>query len=517
MIHQSLPLADTLGAPSVFFDYINQKPTLKPFYGYFATLDNFEKQIELKSSFEVHNRKVLVETLTKQYTNINSKPDFSVLENSQTFTVTTGHQLNIFTGPLYVIYKIVTVINLAKQLKQKYPQYNFVPVYWMASEDHDFQEISSFNLFGKKYNWQTQQTGAVGRMNPRDLGEALKILPEKLPIFEKAYLKNTTLADAVRSYMHDLFGEHGLMCVDGDDAALKNLFAFVLKDELLNQPSFLMVKNTTTQLEKLGYEAIISPREINLFYVEKNLRERIVADSGGYKVLHTDLCFTEDEILKTLQDNPEKFSPNVCLRPVYQEVILPNIAYIGGPSEVPYWLQLGSVFEHFKVPLPVIMPRNFGLIVSAANQKRAEKLGLTVEELFESETKLRKTFVEKNTKSELSLATEKHNFEELFATILTKAIDIDKTLEATVAGEKTKLLASLEALEKRMKKAEERNQEAEVNQLVGLKNKLFPNGSAQERVDNFLNFYLNDKTFIDKLLAAFDPLDFRFNVLTETV
>ncbi|MFN8344821.1 MAG: bacillithiol biosynthesis cysteine-adding enzyme BshC [Spirosomataceae bacterium] len=512
---QSLPLAATSAFPPLFLDYISQKEPLQPFYGYFPELSNFEKQIQQKSQHTVVDRPALVKALQQQYKHLSTIPDLSVLEQSNTFTVTTGHQLNIFTGPLYVIYKIVTVINLARKLKAAYPEYNFVPVYWMATEDHDFEEISYFNLFGKKYTWQTQQKGAVGRMNPRELGEALKILPERLPLFEKAYLKHDKLADAVRCYMNDLFGGEGLVCIDGDDAALKRLFLPVIEEDLTHSTAYGLVNETTAKIEGLGYHTQISPREINFFYLEEGVRERIVKEGTEYQVLNTDLKFSESEILETARQHPERFSPNVVLRPLYQEILLPNLAYIGGPSEVPYWMQLKGVFDHFGVPFPLLLPRNFALYVNAAGRKRAEKLGVTVENLFWDDVRLRKSFVEKSSSISLQLTEEKKLIENIFEDILRKAITIDKTLEGAVNAEKVKVLNTLENVEKRLQRAEERNHETEVNQLLGLKAKLFPSGGLQERSENFLNFYLNDNTFIQKLLDSFDPLAFQFNVLTE--
>lgn len=512
---QTLPLASTGAFPPLFLDYIAQQPHLLPFYGHFPTLNNFEKQLEEKSQFDAHHREVLVQALERQYKHLSHKPDFDLLKDPRTFTVTTGHQLNIFTGPLYVIYKIVTTINLARQLQDAYPDYRFVPVYWMATEDHDFEEISYFNLFGKKYTWQTQQKGAVGRMNPRELGEALKILPERLPIFEKAYLKHDNLADAVRCYMNDLFGHEGLVCIDGDDADLKRLFLPIIENELTHSTAHELVTTTTAQIQKLGYDTQISPREINFFYLADGIRERIVKEGNTYQVLNTDLRFSQSEIVALAHQHPEQFSPNVVLRPLYQEIILPNLAYIGGPSEVPYWMQLKGIFGHFGVPFPLLLPRNFALYINAASRKRAEKLGVTVENLFWDDVKLRKSFVEKTSTVSLHLVDEKRAIEEIFNAILQKAISIDKTLEGAVNAEKTKVISTLENVEKRLQKAEERNHETEVNQLLGLKAKLFPNGGLQERSENFLNFYLNDSTFIQKLLEHFSPLDFQFNILSE--
>jgi len=512
---QSLPLATTGAFPSLFLDYITQKDALEPFYEHFPRLNNFKKQLQQKSLDTYVDRGILVKVLENQYKSLENKPMLSVLAEPNTFTVITGHQLNIFTGPLYVIYKIVTTINLARKLKAAYPDHNFVPVYWMATEDHDFEEISYFNLFGKKYTWQTQQKGAVGRMNPRELGEALKILPERLPMFEKAYLNHDNLADAVRCYMHDLFGSEGLICIDADSADLKRRFLPVIEEEITLSTAFELVSSTTAQIESLGYHTQITPREINLFYLEEGLRERIVKEDDVYKVLNTDLKFSESEILEIAQQHPERFSPNVVLRPLYQEMILPNLAYIGGPSEVPYWMQLKGVFDKYKVSFPILLPRNFALYINAASRHRAEKLGVTVENLFWDDVQLRKSFVEKNTTVSLEITQEKGAIATIFNDILQKAILIDKTLEGAVNAEETKVMKILESVEKRLQKAEERNFETEVNQLLGLRAKLFPNGGLQERSENFLNFYLNDSTFIQKLMDCFDPLDFQFNVLTE--
>lgn len=512
-IHQ-LPLEDVNQFSSLFLDFINQSTKTKDFYENYPDLKGFEQQIALKQ-FDSAKRSILVETLKKQYSGISNKPNVDILLEENTFTVTTGHQLNIFTGPLYVIYKLVTTINLAKSLKNAFPAYNFVPVYWMATEDHDFAEINHFSLFGKKLAWETVQKGAVGRMNPKELEALITEMAECPAIFKDAYLNNETLANAARCYANDLFGDQGLICIDADDRNLKKLFAPIIKNDLLHHTAFDVVSKTSEKLESLGYKTQISPREINFFYLENGLRERIVKEGNTYKVLNTSLQFSETEILNLLETEPEKFSPNVVLRPVYEEVILPNLAYIGGPSEVPYWLQLKGIFDFHQVAFPILMPRNFCLIVNKATAKRMEKLDLTSQDLFLDEISLKKSFIEKHSENSLSLATESNSFVQVFEEILTKAVKIDKTLEGAVKGEQQKVLNALENLEKRLKKAEERNHETEVNQLLGVKQKLFPNGTPQERSENFLNFYLNNPEFLTQISAVFDPLNFKFYIIIE--
>jgi bacillithiol synthase len=510
---QTLPLQAVGAFPTLFLDYISKNDSLKPFYGQYPDIQGFAKAIEAKN-FDTDKRKTLVNVLEKQYLNIEKKPvDFSVLLNENTFTVTTGHQLNIFTGPLYVIYKIITAINLAKSLKNAYPAYNFVPVYWLASEDHDFEEIASFNLFGKKHTWKTEQKGAVGRMNPKELKQVFDEMPEKVALFENAYLKNDTLSNAVRQYMNELFGEHGLVCLDADDNDLKSEFREVMRDDLLNNTANKIVEETSQKLENLGYKNQISPREINFFYLAEGLRERIVKEGNIYKVLNTELTFSEQEIIQLIDNEPISFSPNVVLRPVYQETILPNLAYIGGPSEVPYWLQLGDLLKHYNQPIPMLMPRNFAVLLTPVNAKRMKKLGISPEELFYDELKLRRNFVEQNCEHSLTLIFEIDEISQIFERIEQKAGKIDPTMKAAVDAEKTRLVKHLEKLEKRLRKSEERNQEINVSQLKQLKADLFPESGLQERKDNFLNFYFNDKSLIIKLLANFDALNYVFYLM----
>lgn len=512
---QYLPLASTGQFSSLFLDYLQPKDTLTPFYNRFPESSAFRKQLE-ERSFEADKRSILVNTLDQQYRSIANKPDLSVLLQPNTYTVTTGHQLNIFTGPLYIIYKLITTIKLARKLKETYPDYNFVPVYWMATEDHDFAEINHFSLFGRHYAWTTEQRGAVGRMNPQELKTLFDQIPEKLSLFENAYLTHNTLADAARYYINELFGAEGLICLDADDANLKRVFAPVMRDELLHKKSGELVSQQTERLAQLGYKTVIAPRDINLFYLDNQLRERIEQkEDGTYRVVHTKLQFSEQELLDRLDEHPEQFSPNVVLRPLYQETILPNLAYIGGPSEVPYWLQLKGVFDHFQTPFPILMPRNFAMYVPAVSAKRIAKLGLTPEELFQDTLTLKREFVETHARHTLKFDNENKTVNKALDTILHKAQMVDPTLEKAVLAETKRFANAVARLEKKMRRAEERNQEVGVRQLLAVKEELFPNGGLQERSENFLTFYLNDRTFLQKMLGAFDPFDYRIQLCME--
>ncbi len=486
MDHKTHSFTSLNAFSTLLLDYLAEKPELKAFYNNGPRLENFKDQITSKSTFPAANRAVLQTVLTNQYAAIGAEMPAVDLRDENTFTVTTGHQLNIYTGPLYVIYKLVSTINLARKLQKAYPDQRFVPVYWMATEDHDFEEINHFFAFGTKYEWNTSQKGAVGRFSLSDFPR----IPLKNEIFDKAYSEGKTLSEAVRMYMHALFGAEGLVCLDADDARLKAIFAPIMEADLKQQVHEPIVRATTEKLEALGYKTQVSARPVNLFELTENDRVRLE---------------TGDSVDIT------KASPNVILRPLYQEVILPNLAYIGGPAEVAYWLQLKGIFDLHQVPFPILLPRNFAIVKT---QKQAEKLGLSLADLFKNELALRRDFVAGRTSHKLDTDQEAQALQPILAELAARAKAIDPTLEASVHAEQARWMKGLERLAKKLKRAEERNQGDEVRQVLALKEALFPAGEWQERHTNFLEFASDHPDFIHDLLQTFDPLHFEFYEIT---
>src|SRR5690606_21999768 len=501
----------------LFLDYIQQNEKLRPFYHLFPSLSNFKSLIQ-KRSFDVERRKVLVTSLQAQYAGF-ELPDITQqnilsLNHATTFTVTTGHQLNLYTGPLYFIYKIVSTINLADKLRQTYPAYHFVPVYWMASEDHDFAEINHYYFDGEEYAWHTDQKGAVGEFildaGIRDLLDKASFTPD---FFKKAYLDHTSLAEAVRDYVNYLFGAKGLIVVDGNSSDLKALFKSTIKDDLIRHSAQQLVGETTRKLEELGYKSQIYPREVNFFYLDKGIRERIEKVGGNYQVLESNLSFTAAEIEQLIETQPEKFSPNVVMRPLYQETILPNLAYIGGPAEVAYWLELKDMCDHYGVDFPAVMPRNFVMVLDNYSQRKMDALKLNDQDVFMDFDQWKKHFVINHAEQDVTLSQEKNQLADIFQAIEEKAALADLTLKpAAVAAHKraSKILGQFST---KLRKAEERKLRTALDRMQHLKQRLFPHGSPQERISNFLQFYLEDPAFIDKLYPHLDPLDFDFIML----
>lgn len=503
---------------ALFLDYINQKPEIFPFYNQFPKIGNFKKLIEGKKFKEAH-RKVLVETLSRHYQGIKdseiANQQIQSLADSNTYTVTTGHQLNLFTGPLYFIYKIVSTINLAERLNQAYPDNHFVPVYWMATEDHDFEEINYFKLDGKKYQWKTNQSGAVGDF---ELDESFKSFFKEVSgfvpdFFKEAYQSSGKLSEAVRKYVHHLFGEKGLLIVDGNEAAFKRIFVPAIQEDLFQHIPQDLANSQTKKLENLGYKSQIFPREINLFYMDKGIRERIEKSGDIYKVLNTDISFTEKELMEHVEAHPEHFSPNVVLRPLYQEMILPNLAYLGGPAEVVYWLQLKGIFDHFEVPFPALMPRNFAVVLDKAADKKIQKLGLSDELLFQSVEEWKKGFISMNASMDIKLNREKEALGSIFEESGKTAAELEKSLGNAFEAAKVRALKILDQLGQKVKKAEERKWEIQIGQRKAIFEYMNPAGSPQERVENFMRFFLEHPEFIEQIQSLFDPFDFSYMIL----
>lgn len=502
---------------SFFLDYIKGKESLRPFYTHLPRLESFEDAIKAKA-FAESSRKTLHNALLEQYQSLSLREEvqsnIESLLDQKTFTVTTGHQLNLFTGPLYFIYKIVSTINLARKLKNEFPQYHFVPVYWMATEDHDFDEINYFKLDGKKYQWNSNQTGAVGDFELdqcfRDWMKEIHFAPE---VFKEAYLKSKTLAEAVRKYLDGLFGQEGLIVVDGNHSGLKREFASVIEDDLFYHSAFQQASDYTQRLEDLGYKSQIYPREINFFYLEKGIRERIELVGDEYKVLNTDISFSQKEMKDLIKAYPERFSPNVVLRPLYQEMILPNLAYLGGPAEVVYWLQLKGVFEHFHTPFPILLPRNFGLIVDRVTSRKMNQLGWTAGDLFRDYSSWKRSFVEAHASIDYSMDEEKRRVIQLFQEKGKEAEGLEKSLKSAFDAAQVRSLKILDHLGGKLRKAEERRQEVVLSRAKAVLDFASPGGVPQERTVNFMQFYLENPELISELMENFDPLEFKLFVL----
>ena len=508
-------------------DYIAGDDKLRGFYKHPVSIEGIKASILARKSFKT-NRKLLVDELTKQYEGIhlNALQDQNLqsLLGEDTFTITTAHQPNIFTGPLYFIYKIIHVIKLADELKIQFPEYDFVPVYYMGSEDADLDELGYINLNGEKLTWQTNQTGAVGRMKVEkpflqiidSIQGQIGVHPfgeELINLFKQCYSLGKTIQQATLELVNTLFAAYGLLIVIPDNANLKQRFNSVVKKELVEQFSNKAVTETINELSK-NYKAQAGGRELNLFYLIDDKRERIELINKNYTVSSLNKHWNLDEIMQELELHPERFSANVILRGLFQETILPNIAFIGGGGELAYWLELKKVFEAAQVPYPMLILRNSFLIVRNSYAERIEKLGFTIEDFFADETSLINELVYKNSTNKLSLDTEIEGIKAIYNQIKNTSSSIDTTLLPHIDSLQKGTLRKIHELEKKILRAEKRKFNDQHHQISNIKKNLFPNDNLQERVDNFSSYYaLEGKEWLQTIYDYSNGLEQTFCIL----
>ena len=464
--------------------------------------ENVEKQFGLKSnSFSQEKREALTKVLVQQYNGfqLSEKQQLNLnsLENENTFTVTTGHQLNLFTGPVFFIYKILQTIKLANFLNKNFPEKNVVPIFWMASEDHDFEEINHFKTENNYYETKAKSGGVVGKILVEDdffISEFEKEFKdavfgtELILLMKKAYKRGNSLSEATRILVHELFADYGLIVIDGDDAELKTEMKDVFKNELLHQELFETTKETVDFLTEKYGKVQVNPREINLFYLTET-RNRIEFNGEKYHIVDTDIFFSKDEILKELENHPEKFSPNALMRPVFQEMVLPNLAYIGGNAEIMYWLELKNYFEKINLPFPILIPRNSMLFVAEKTLDKIEKLDLNLRDFFRNFAVVTKEILLKNNEILSLLNQEENNLKNQFEEISQKAKLTDKSFGNLVNAEKARQLKSFERMKKRLLRAEKIKQQEKLQRLENVFLKIHPAKNWQERVLNFSVFY----------------------------
>jgi bacillithiol biosynthesis cysteine-adding enzyme BshC len=525
--------ADTGFFSKTIISYLDNDPELKPFYNYRPDMHGFKQLIQTKKP--TPGRNLLADVLKEQYLHMADiggrmsdlvSSNIELLRSDNTYTITTGHQLNVFTGPFYFIFKIASAIKLCKQLKAQFPDKNFVPVYWMASEDHDFAEINHTSLGGKKIQWNLEAAGATGRLATKTIREALNqykgVLgmdnnaPQLAEIVETAYAKFAKLADATRYLANALFAQHGLVIIDADDQRLKQQFAPVIEQDIIGQHSFKNISESNEALQKLGVHIQVNPREINFFYLTDGLRERIVFEHGVYHVLNSTIRFTEQELKQEIKEHTDRFSPNVVMRPLYQEVILPNLAYIGGGAEIVYWLELKANFDFYKVDFPILLLRNSGLVIPKETALRISKMGFAIADVFKPAEALKTQWIKTNSDNDLTLKEEWTDLQAIFERVKLRAAKIDPTLAPSTEAIQARLKHAISNLERKIIKAEKRNYDTRLKQIDHIKTDLFPGGGLQERNENFGLFYVRfGQQLIDDLIEKFEPLDFKFTVLTE--
>jgi bacillithiol biosynthesis cysteine-adding enzyme BshC len=504
--------------------YIEHDPALTDFYAYEPLKTSIPSVISARKKFPV-DRNLLLNVLKKQYAALGLtlpvKDEVILDENS--FTITTAHQPTLFTGPLFHIYKIASTIHLANDLNSSFSGNSFIPLFLIGAEDHDWAEVNHFYLFGKKYEWNREASGPSGRLSLEGIDLLIKTISElfakSLHVEEIKNMLTSSLEKASdysqfhRLLLHALFGRFGLILLDLDDIELKRSFIPLMEREIREKFSIKYVTATQSALEKAGFKPQAYCRPVNMFYMTAHTRERLDAIEDGIIRADSKIHYSIEEIISELHEHPERFSPNVILRPLYEEFIIPNLVYIGGGGELAYWLERKSQFEAAQVHFPMLMRRNSLLMVDPSTLGQLEKLGLTWQDMFSGSDSIINKYLRKNSEKELGYDAELEMVRNAYALLASKAVKIDPTLSTSILAEQSKQLKQFEQLGSRLLRVEKQQQDTNIKRIQRLKEKLFPEGGLQERHDNFLSFYAESgPTWIDGLVEICDPWEGKFIV-----
>ena len=523
-----IPFSSTQLFSKLINDYVEGKGTAIDFVQYAPNVEGYQAAIEGRKLHPI-DRGLLVEVLTAQYANMDPKAavqqHIELLKRDETFVVTTAHQPNLFSGPLYFFYKIIHAIQLAASLKKQFPQYNFVPVYYMGSEDADLDEVGAFNLDATRYQWSTKQTGAIGRMVVDDallkliqqLEGYWSVLPQgktALAILKEAYQKGKSINEATLSFVHAFFGPKGLLVLQPDDAKLKAAFIPVMEKELLTQFSHDAIQPAIAALSK-AYHVQTEGRTLNLFYLKDQTRARIEKQGDQYIVVDTDIRFSQSEILTELHQYPERFSPNVILRGVYQETILPGVVFVGGGGELAYWMELKNVFQQVGVHYPLLQLRNSFLLINQKQATQWSSMQFGDQDFFKPMLDLEVAYVKKHASEALHLSDQMESLTNLYTVIKNEVVKVDPTLGAHAENLAHQAKAKIAELEKKMVRAERRKQAVAIQRIHRIKKELFPQDNLQERVENFSKWVGQyDQSWIETIMEHSTGLESKFRIIT---
>ncbi len=513
--YQDLQFTD--GAFSrLFVDYVTDHQRVRQFYGGNPQDADDWKRLLKQTSERKLDRSAITRILSRQnrdfHCGVKSLANIDLLRDDNCVAVVTGQQVGLFTGPLYTIYKAITAVKLAEKLAKDFPEYKFVPIFWLAGEDHDFEEVSSVSLFNAAgelvrldYNAEEMATdvnhGAVGEI---ELDERIEVLfklaeeallptefkPKVLELFKTAYQKGMTFNRAFVHLMNVLLEDSGLIFLNSNDAEIKQLLVPVFRKELADTPrSCQLVIDQSAILER-QYHAQVKPRSINLFLFHEKGRYPIEPHPNGYFLKGTRQHFTKVELDTLLTEKPEMFSPNVVLRPICQDTLLPTIAYVGGPSELAYFGQYSTLYKDFGIPEPIIYPRASVTIVEERVEKILARFSLEPLALFGNLEFLKQQIAEQisDLKAEDFFATASHSIDESLNELKPALQSIDPTLLPAMDNTLQKIHSHLSVLRDKTISAQKRQHEVSLRQIDKAAANLFPSSDFQERQLNILYF-----------------------------
>jgi bacillithiol synthase len=528
-----LNFSDIPGHQNLFLDYLNEFNKVKSFYKYnFRDRQEYPQVFKSVSEFPRTYREDVANIISSQYSGKKTSPktakNISLLKNKKTLAVVTGQQLGILGGPMYTFYKIITAVKLSKHLSERYDDYEFVPIFWLEADDHDFDEISYIKLINDnnelvniQYNDNSLEDVNRGSIGFQKLLNTINIFFEEvdknirktdftreiMESLKSFYSEGKTFKQAFSDLLFSLFDQHGLIIFDPQDKDIKRLLVPVFQKEISGfREHTAKLVNVSATLEEL-YHAQVKVRPINLFLNYEEGRFLIEPVENEFRLRGKRKKYSFEELNSLIGTEPEKFSPNVLFRPICQDYILPTAFYVGGPSEIAYFAQVMPLYPIFNIPSPIIYPRSSATLVEKNISSAIEKFDLNLQDIFTDPESLKANIVSKMSEGSLENIFSKstHEMELIFDKLQEKLFDIDKTMSETGNKYKQNSLNTLNQLKSKALEAQKKKYETTLRQIDKITVNLYPDKNLQEREINFL-FFAN-KYGLDIINKIYEELE----------
>lgn len=511
--------------------YVRQPKDFAQFTQSIPRLSSIPDQLHRKSINYSFPRETLVSAIRQQYERngcLNSAIEelIAKLKSPNTFTIITAHQPSLLTGPLYFVHKILSAIVTAQAIESEWPDKQIIPIFIIGGEDHDFEEMNNLHYKNDRYEWSAVETGgAVGRMSTEKIVNVIDELApllsqtfygdEILRLLQSSFDGERTVGDAMQYFLARLFRAEPLLVVQMDDSVFKKAFVPHIIDEILHERSRSPVEETQKELQSIGYDDQALARDINFFYLHDGQRRRIIRMDSTFEVLDSEIEFSPKEMKQHIEQFPGRFSPNVIMRPIYQEFIFPNLAYIGGGGELAYWIERKSQFEDFNLTFPLLIRRHSAVIISEKNWKKMQDFPLDLCQWLGQIHDLENNWLDLDFSKSLDLSSAYEHIHTAFDNLRARMREIDESLLYANEAARVDALKPIDRLEKKMRRAIKKKESIQRRQLREIYSEFYPQGKLQERYLNFLQFYeRRGPQLFEDLKKAFKPFKPEMAVVT---
>ena len=527
--------------PLLVDDYFADFPKVGEFFnGDFREIEAFRRQAGRVRQRHIP-REDLAAVLREQNEGYGCGPQtlgqIEKIVRDQACAVVTGQQVGLFSGPLYAIYKALTAVKLSEYLSRNCPG-SFVPIFWLASDDHDLAEIDHIALIDQGNQLEeircpmpSLEPGipASNLMLPQEINDAIRQLKdftmdsefkaEIIGHLSEAYRPGRSFVEAFARWLTRLFRSRGLILIDASHPRLKALGSDLYVQEIAGEsPSTREAVATSRRLRQAGYDVQVPLHEgtLNIFFTETE-RRSVQWDGGAFAIKGMEPKIKKEALVALAREKPFLFSPNVLLRPIYQDILLPTVAYIGGPGEIAYFAQMKGIYESFHLPMPVIYPRKSVTILEKKIDHILKKYSLVIPDIWRDADglfgKITREQIPVSLQNCLSLV--RGHVEQDMASLKKEILAIEPTLGDSVDLAKGRMNQQLEYLEKKSLQAAKKRNETANQQLRKAVLNLYPRQHLQERVFNIVPYLIKyGYACMDELDKAVDIEEYGHQILS---